>query len=76
MSQLPEQILNQQATPFNGLYGQAIPMINPTQFPGQIQQPITQPQNMPMNNRAEDQKIKKVINNSYLYNNHLFKLFF
>ena len=40
MSQLPEQILKQQATPFNSLYGQAIPMINPPQFPGQIQPAI------------------------------------
>ena len=56
MSQLPEQILNQQATPFNNLYGQPIPMINAPQFPAQIQPAITQPQNMPANPGAEDQK--------------------
>ena len=56
MSQLPEQILNQQATPFNGFMGQAIPMINPSQFPAQIQPAIAQPQNMAVNPGAEDQK--------------------
>lgn len=56
MSQLPEQILNQQGTPFNGLYGQGMPMINPPQFPAQIQPAIPQAQNMPANPGAEDQK--------------------
>ena len=56
MSQLPEQILNPQGTPFNDLYGQAIPMINPSQFPAQIQPAMTQPQNLPANPGAEDQK--------------------
>ena len=56
MSQLPEQILNPQGTPFNGLYGQAIPMINPSQFPAQIQPAMPQPQNLPANPGADDQK--------------------
>lgn len=56
MSQLPEQILNQAPTPFPGLMGQGLNMINQPQFPGQIPQGIAQPANMPMNMGVDDQK--------------------
>ena len=56
MSQLQDQILNQANAPFTGLMGQPMNMINAPQFPGQIPNPIAQPQNMPLNIGAEDQK--------------------
>jgi len=56
MSQLPEQILNQTGAPFIGTIGQGLGMLNPAQFQGQIQQPITPPQNIPLNMAGEDQK--------------------
>ena len=55
MSQIPEQILNQNTAPFLGL-GQGMGLMNPTTYQPNIQQPIPPAQNMQMNMGQEDQK--------------------
>ena len=55
MSQIPEQILNQNTAQFLGL-GQGMGLMNPTAYQPNIPQPIPPAQNMQMNMGQEDQK--------------------
>ena len=59
MSKLPNKISKQTEVPIIGTSEQGLNALNQNQFPGQIQQSITTPQNILNNLGIEDQKNTK-----------------
>ena len=59
MIKLPDKISKQTEVPIIGTSEQGLNALNQNQFPGQIQQSITNPQNILNNLGIEDQKNTK-----------------
>lgn len=59
MSKLPNKISKQTEVPIIGTSEQGLNALNQNQFPGQIQQSITNQQNIPNNIGTEEEKNTK-----------------